>query len=550
MNKVIGIIEEKGQNLADKFGFTKIEYLQEVTDDEIDQWVKQFFQDLTIEKIIIPVRLGSDDSDYTGLRVGLHIRLTKELGDKRFIPIIFVSEQTKNEIIGNQLENNKEKTASILFTKGIKLVSAFDIQDTAKIFSESITEQELRMHVLSKLLITNQREEGHQLANEWGVFRLAKFAGIKLKTAKLPPDLYFKFQFAKTDINIQPRDEKFIGLERKGCNAVLIDDYADKGWAEVIKHILQSHISQHKTKLDILKSFEDASNYQRFEEQDIIFLDLRLSPQEDKIFESMSNAELSGVKILKKIKTINQGIQVIIFTASNKAWNMKRLLDEGADAYFIKESPEYIIKDKVSEENYKNLKESIKGCFDNGYLKEIYKDIQELKQKLDKLPNLTDFTNEIKNQLDIAYSLLSVAKLKEQFAYAFVSLYLIIETVNNQFVFKNSDKTWNILDAGNLLDWKWDELSKSYINKKQKVQKEKPPEWKKFAGIYFQKWQKSDHDFIKTIYFLIRKRNGFVHNVESILNKQKNGLYLNRDIYEPDGFKKLFDCVKKIINYL
>jgi DNA-binding NarL/FixJ family response regulator len=31
-----------------------------------------------------------------------------------------------------------------------------------------------------------------------------------------------------------------------------------------------------------------------------------------------------------------------MFTASNKAWNMKALLDAGADGYYIKESPENI----------------------------------------------------------------------------------------------------------------------------------------------------------------------------------------------------------------
>ncbi|MDX2250158.1 MAG: hypothetical protein SF052_25470 [Bacteroidia bacterium] len=286
MNNQIAIIEEHKISLGEKFGFTRLEYLQEVTDQKIDEWINQIFdQHSTIEKIIIPARLGKDDTDYTGLRVGLHIRLTKRLNAKRLIPIIFVSEQTKSEIISNQIENNKEKTGYLLFTPGVKLVSSFDIKTAAETFNTTISEHEMKILVLPKLILTNQREQGHQLANEWGAFRLAKFAGKELTTLKLPPDLYFKYQFAKTDINIQPQKVSFIGLEKKGCNALLIDDYAEKGWAEVLEHILRSHINPHRSKLEIMTNFEDAYASQNYEDKDIIFLDLRLKPEEDKASE-------------------------------------------------------------------------------------------------------------------------------------------------------------------------------------------------------------------------------------------------------------------------
>lgn len=67
--------------------------------------------------------------------------------------------------------------------------------------------------------------------------------------------------------------------------------------------------------------------------------------QEEKV---LSPNEFSGMKILKAIKAANQGIQVIMFTASNKAWNMKALLDAGADGYYIKESPEFAFPNSYS----------------------------------------------------------------------------------------------------------------------------------------------------------------------------------------------------------
>lgn len=440
MNNSIAIIAEGNQNLADEFGFIRIEYLQMVTDQKIDEWIKHFFSKYPdIEKIIIPVRLGKDDSDYTGLRVGLHIRLTKELGKKRLIPIMFLSEQTRNEIIGNQIFNSNEKTSLLLFTPGVKLIGSFDLnKETIEGFNNHITEEDLKSQVLPKLLITNQREQGHQLANEWGVFRLAKFAGIELTSIKLPTDLYFKHQFSKTTLNIQPHGNTKIGLQIKGCNALLIDDNANEGWKEVLEHILKSNINLYSSKLDILTTYKDAVAYEDYESKDIIFLDLRLKPEEDRASESLPLEELSGLKLLHKIKGINKGIQVIILTASNKAWNMKALLDAGADGYFIKESPEIPVSDNASKMNYDNLVKAIKEALDKGYLKEIDKIHKKATEFIDidystKNTNYQLFYDRSRSSLDIAFELLKYAsKDNKYFNLAYLTYYQILEDYTSQ----------------------------------------------------------------------------------------------------------------------
>lgn len=440
MNNSIAIIAEGNQNLADEFGFIRIEYLQEVTDQKIDEWIKHFFSKYPdIEKIIIPVRLGKDDSGYTGLRVGLHIRLTKELGKKRLIPIMFLSEQTRNEIIGNQIFNSNEKTSLLLFTPGVKLIGSFDLnKETIVDFNNHITEEDLKSQVLPKLLITNQREQGHQLANEWGVFRLAKFAGIELTSIKLPTDLYFKHQFSKTNLNVQPHGNTKIGLQSKGCNALLIDDNANEGWKEVLEHILKSNINLYSSKLDILTTYKDADAYEDYESKDIIFLDLRLKPEEDRASESLLLEELSGLKLLHKIKGINKGIQVIILTASNKAWNMKALLDAGADGYFIKESPEIPVSDDASKMNYDNLVKAIKEALDKGYLKEIDKIHKKATEFIDidystKNTNYQLFYDRSRSSLDIAFELLKYAsKDNKYFNLAYLTYYQILEDYTSQ----------------------------------------------------------------------------------------------------------------------
>lgn len=560
MNDQIAIIEESDQSFVEKFGFIKITYLQDITDQKIDEWVRHIFsKNPTIEKIIIPVRLGKDDSDYTGLRVGLHIRLTKDLKEKQLIPIIFISEQTKSEVIGNQIENNKEKTGTILFTPGTKLVSSFDIQSAAENFNKTISEQELKNQVLPKLLIANQREQGHQLANEWGVFRLAKFAGIELTSIKLPTDLFFKYQFSRTGQDIQPHGNRSIGLQKKGCNALLIDDYADKGWKEVLEHILKSHINLHSSKLEVLTTFEAADTFQDYESKDLVFLDLRLKPEEDRASEMLPLEDLSGMKLLRKIKDINNGIQVIILTASNKAWNMKALLDAGADGYFIKESPEVSVSDDASKANYESLVRAIKEAFERRYLRDVFREIKAFQKKLDAL-NSSDtysfgFLDEIKNQLDIAFDMHYHAKSKDQFAFAYITLYMILESINNELINHTGEKEkkeW-FVGSEKLKNWEWDKTNEKYqVNADlEYVTGNKPPEWKKMAGLYFQKWTGTDHCFVVDLYRQITKRNGFVHNDKTILDFQDgSGKYVNRDIYIPEGFRKLFDSIKTILGYL
>ncbi len=540
----IAIISDKNSNLFPKLGLTQFVFFDDLlTDSKISNWLQNNFEQYsTIDKIIIPIRLGTNDTDYLGLRVGLHIRLSRTLKEKRLIPIIFISSENMEEIIGNQIQNDKLQSGILLFTKGTTLIDFFDLNEKLPLFNEYLNENELLRNVLPKLKIPNERMQGHQLANEWGAFRLAKFANIELKTIKQPDDLYFKYQFSLSNIDIDSKTKNKIGANSHGCNALLIDDNASNGWEELIKHIIEIEINKPSSKFYCISTFEEANQYQEYENHDIIFLDLRLKKEEDDSNIYIPAKELSGLKLLTKIKAINKGIQVIIITASNKAWNMKLLLDEGADAYFIKESPEIITSDERSKENYDNFVSSIKYCFERRYLRNVCAKINEIKQELqtlrDKNPDL-GFLEDIKKQLDIAFDMHYNAKTKEQFAYAYVTLYMIIELINSHFVRyigQDNDKQWFILDETEKLK-KWEWAGKSYIENGEEVQGNKPPEWQKIVGIWKQLWNQPKDSSISSIYKLIQMRNHFIHNDTS----------LDTDIYNKNGFDKLFNVVYAIL---
>ncbi len=545
-NNQIYIIEDKHNSLSKNLKIEGIEYTPDlITDSKIDDWVRNtlFRLNNDIEKIIIPIRLGFEDTEYIGLRIGLHIRLTKSLNEKRFVPIIFIGTETDCEIINNQLRNKQLLTSLILFTPGTKLVDLFDLNLNS--FPDKLNEIIFKTEVLPKLIITNERGSGHQLSNEWGAFRLAKSAQIELKTLEIPTDLYFKFKFANTDFIIDTKSVNKMADRSKNFNFLIIDDNADKGWTELINHIIGSEIINkftNKIKSTEILDFEGASNYCDFEAHDVIFLDLRLKKEEEESIQNDSINELSGVQILKKIKEINRGIQVIIITASNKAWNMKKLLDEGADAYFIKESVDISITEEISKQNYNNLVENIKSLFDRIYLRDLFTKIKEINVKLESSKRIHDlaqntFLDEIKILLEQSFDMHYHAKTDKPFAYAYITLYMVIERINKEFVIQKKDGDWYV-DDKSLKFWVYKKEYKQYYEDSE--HEPRIAEWKKTFAIWNQKMNNQDFRPIKNLYGLINMRNHFIHNDKD----------LNTDIYYKKGFMNLFEMVTLIINGL
>lgn len=66
---------------------------------------------------------------------------------------------------------------------------------------------------------------------------------------------------------------------------------------------------------------------------DLVILDLRLERLLDK---DRSPGEISGVRLLKRLKKVDPSIPVLMFTASEKAMNYQQAIDLGASGYWIK----------------------------------------------------------------------------------------------------------------------------------------------------------------------------------------------------------------------
>ena len=161
---------------------------------------------------------------------------------------------------------------------------------------------------------------------------------------------------------------------------------------------------------------------------DIIFLDLRLMACEEN--KDLKVMEFSGMKVLQGIKQANPGNQVIIFTASSKSWNLKALIDNGADEYYLKESPLFHFSKEESRENAKHLVKTIGYCYRRSYLRKSYKLVEGIKEKINASPRLNENNRkETIAQLDMAFhQLLKITGTnnRDSFAYTFVAFEFVI----------------------------------------------------------------------------------------------------------------------------
>lgn len=543
-----------------EYDFIEIPTIMCSNDYEIHNWLVNVFQHNEIEKLVIEI--GSDV--VLPFQIAYHIRLSiNELKYKSLIPILFVSTTTLNSIV-----LKASLWSHILSTKGVYFSSISDFEKIKLELSvvEEITSEEYKSEFWDIIKVLPSEVMGrHSLANVWGAYSMDKAANTNILRfnsdfQSRSGELYFKYVSAIN--NLKTLNIKTVGyinlspscpIDAKNRKILLIDDEADKGWESVLRKIFSTNLPD-----DFVVINEKVKDYDKFtpksksiienEHFDLYLIDLRLGGlEEDGI---LKPDDFSGMKVMRKIKSINPGNQVIIFTASNKVWNLKALLDAGADGYYMKESPEFAFTNEFSVQNYLRFKDDVQRCFDRSYLKSVYLDIQDIKVYINKIGS-TDFKNELLNQFDLFWSMISKSISETDYAYSFINLYFVIEIINKNSYQQTTDGKWFICQKENLLYWQWDQSEKAYVNTNLEITINNPPEWQKIAGLWFQKWGQSDSQFIMNIFFLIQKRNGFVHGDKKILDKQdNNNQYLNRDIFTKVGIEKLLSAVKMLIQFL
>lgn len=418
-------------------------------DNDIHNWIISELGGIDINKLIIEI--GSNS--VLSLKIALHIRLSpEELTVKSLLPILFVSNKTLNRII-------IETTiwSHLFATKGMYF-HLFD--DIAKLNAEiqvieGITPDEYKTGFLDIIKILPDEKTGrHSLANIWGAYAMDKAANTNALTGnvdfqKSRTKLYFKYVSA-FNFNVSKLKPPFFKVKGKiplgspntinsaGKKILLIDDEAGKGWELVLRKIFKSaQLFVINEKVQDYESLTTGSK-QLIENNsfDLFLVDLRLNGiAEESTMETMN---FSGMKVLQKIKSLNNGNQVIIFTASNKVWNQKALLEAGADGYYMKESPEYGFSDNFSLQNYNIFKNEVEQAFLLSYLRDVFKIHERCRSFI-----LNDKPNRSNNnyhrlydrtlaQLEIAFELLKQSNNPKYLNFSYLSYYQILEDYAKQ----------------------------------------------------------------------------------------------------------------------
>lgn len=432
---------------AKQLGIPYIDIPRLTNDYEIHNWITSVFHQNDINKLLIEI--GNDST--LSIKIALHIRLSlEELKDKALLSILFVSNKTLDVVI-------PETTiwSHLFATKGVYF-SIFNIDNIKAEMQviEGITPDEYKTRFLDIVKILPDENIGrHSLANSWGAYAMDKAANTNAlmgnaEFQKSRTKLYFKYvsAFNFNMLKLKPSRIKIVGqitfgspntIESAGKKILLIDDEADKGWELVLRKVFKSSdfrvINEQVPDYDSLST--ESKQIIENNSFDLSLVDLRLNgiAEED----TSRTEDFSGMKILQKIKSLNKGNQVIIFTASNKVWNQKALLEAGADGYYMKESPEYNFSDKFSLQNYNIFKNEVKQAFDLGYLRDVFVIDQRCRSfivvnKPDRNDSYKRFYNRALSQLEIAFELLKQSNNPKYLNFSYLSYYQILEDYAKQ----------------------------------------------------------------------------------------------------------------------
>lgn len=392
--------------------FLEEKYDLQITDEYLHDKVIEWFSETEYANLFIPLCFGPTLSDYNGLRFAFHIRCT--VTPNQLKPIFIYSFVDPVYLYRHELFD-------ILKTKGIYLIpykkkafrTAFNYKYT-KLNAELLAQEIAKIH----LDPPKDYEDSHSVANEWAIYKWATLiqaldSNIERVINRVEHRLYFKFlQTCFSSRVSNPLKQEDLKIMFSGTPKILyVDDEANKGWYEIFCTLLVDHnniadfyyldIEFHSLAQEeiISKALRKISDSQI----DIVILDFRLHPND---FTTNKSQEITGYKLLKQIKAKNPGIQVIVFSATNKIWNFQSLQELGVDGFIIKESPFNSADKDFTSEIIRSFTNHLSETIDRIFLKQFFQDCYEIEKNLNHCDavdktEFDDFVKDLKNHIRI-----------------------------------------------------------------------------------------------------------------------------------------------------
>jgi CheY-like chemotaxis protein len=394
INSIYSIVEENDylyKSNIEEFFLNKV---SEILDDSLHD---------NVNAIIIDKNLGGLGWS-RAIGLGSHIACTEYSNfTLNKISIIFTDRidlDLEDQSLKYTLINNIFQTEGFYFRKYESIFSLkLDIISGLTNYSIDIEIKKLKPIEIEKINISSPYDSRHQTTNEWGAMRLASNFGIfDLIRFKYPKHLYFKYLSRFISKAYIAPDKSLHNLFIK---ILLIDDNADCGWAELLEKVHNCSVDKRVSATEVLAWQNTAP--EKFKQYDLIYLDLYL--------EKGKSDNKNALTALKFIKGKFPHIPIVIFTASDKAWNLDEVLEKGADAMYIKESPIYYRSKEYSLRNYNDFKTSINYVYKKyNILKPYWLAIQDILTDNTFLSihenGNSKFKQRIKERLEMFYGLL------------------------------------------------------------------------------------------------------------------------------------------------
>lgn len=369
-------------------------YINEKLNGELGDLLKQS------DIVYIKVALSDNYLEYLGLRLIYHIRLTESLGDKKYIPIVLITDESL------QFLGLTAKEPSILFTKGIYLMN--DSYSSFQKFEENFKKGILKPLEDFDNFIDSIRikppanyDSHHSIANEWALVRYfsmlkndsqnERYHFLKNKIIELDYIKTLHFKYIESQSQRQKFNKKHFytpAIDKvNGKRIGVIDDELDKGWFEFYDYIFEmsgvkidafDNYSKDEIKealIERIKLWFDAK-MDSDNPIDIFIVDIRLH---DEDFFETDFDNLTGIKIIDYIKRKNPGVQIVVHTASNKVWNYQKALQYGVNSFCIKESPENFNSRMETKYTLDYFCKQIEKANNKSFLAQLFRRIENLK---------------------------------------------------------------------------------------------------------------------------------------------------------------------------
>lgn len=398
----------------------------------------------------------------------LFVRLSLgRLKSASLLPILLATPLSLRDLL---TDPDNRHICTILATPAFDVAPADDAPRVASLMQPMKVERYVNDFLRVIKLNPLATEGHHSVANIWGAEALWRVIGSGKSKPVSDPKVhtaYFKYAFLSI-LSPQVIDQMLNGQQittggrqitvempqeltdmKRTRRWLLIDDEWERGWHDVLQKLLPAPWKgDHLTNQEIGEFIAQGKIPERMRqsiarcEYQLVFLDLRLSERENISHFSDVNS-FSGMKMLRAIKKINRGTQVIILTASNKVWNIQALLDAGANGYYIKESPEARFTIDQTAANAQAFSATITRCLSCCQYPQIYATIEQIKAALldDRSLFGLRLREELRERMKGTEMLLAKSRHVSEFRLAYFFLEQCFELIANHVLTTTDSRT-------------------------------------------------------------------------------------------------------------